>query len=99
MCMRVVSQLAPLLWSQKGVNRLTFASSSFCTSSYSILPYTPLKSLGHSVHMEVGSNDLFLRQVLYVIHVGQSVLEENTVIIMEKEASSVVIPNICWFIH
>jgi hypothetical protein len=33
------------------------------------------------------------------IHIGQSVLEENTVIIVEKEASNVVIPDICCIIH
>jgi len=60
MCLRVVSQLAPLLWPQKGVKGLNFATSSLCTSSFSILLYTPLKSLGHSVHMEVRSDDLFL---------------------------------------
>ena len=33
------------------------------------------------------------------VNVGQSVLEENTVVVMDREASSVVISNICCFIH
>lgn len=33
------------------------------------------------------------------IHIDQKVLEENTIIIVDKEASSVVIPNICCFVH
>jgi len=44
--------------------------------------------------MEVGSDDLSSSRFFRFIHIGQSVLEENTVIIMEKEASCGFINNI-----
>jgi hypothetical protein len=68
---------------------------------FKVLQHTSysVKSLSHSLSVKVGNADFFCRKFFSLTNGGQSGLEEDALVAAESEASSVVISNICCFIH